>query len=266
MQNIKKAITALAAAAVLAPTLVACSGSNDKIVSWTNDFGGEMLVNCDKETVKVLGDDAPDKFLTPEKLAAEVVKQASRENNPYGVLGAAMAQGMAEGAIEGACSSKIEDRLTEPDENGIRSILPKEATVVARGETGHYQDGIYVSIKDGTSYTWVKAGNMFADRVAAGDGYRLVVVDLTVGNDGKAPASLSGRSFQLQDAEGRRYDAIGFDSDLMLWVSETRGDNLSEWESVNPGARRTYTMVFRVPADVVSNVVLADRNEFAFQF
>ena len=266
MQNIKKAITALAAAAGLAPTLVACSGNNDKIVKWTNQFGGEMLVNCDRETVKIVGEEAPDKFLTPEKLAAAVIKEAGRTNNPFGALGAAMAQGMAEGAIEGACSTEIEERLTEPDENGIRAILPKEATVVARGETGHYKDGIFVSIQDATSYTWVKAGNMFADKVYAGEHQRLVVVDLAVGNDGKSPASLSGRSFQLQDGEGRRYDPVGFDTNLSLWVSETRSNNLSEWESVNPGARRVHTIVFRVPADVVSNVTLADRNEFAFQF
>ena len=264
MANFKKALTALAAAAVLAPTLVACSGSNDKIVTWTNQFGGEMLVNCDKETVKILGDDAPDGFFTPEKLAAEVVRQATKDGNAIGAaLGGPVAQGMAENALEGACSADVE--LTEPNNDGIREVKPPVADIVARGSVGGYKDGIQVSVKDAMFYEWIKAANMFSDRVVAPAGQKLLVVDLDISNDGKAPATLSGRTFQIVDSEGRRFDAVGYDSDVSLCVSETRQSDVSEYTSVNPGSKVTETLVFFVPADA-TGLALADRTEYVFNF
>ena len=92
-----------------------------------------------------------------------------------------------------------------------------------------------------------------------------MVVDLDVTNEGRSPASLTGRTFQLEDSEGRRYSPIAFDMNLTMWINETR-NNLQRFENVNPGTRRTHTVVFRIPAGVANEVVLADRNEFTFQF
>ena len=263
MKNIFKTVLA---STLLVPALVACSGGNDKIVAYTNNFGGEMLVNCDKGTVKLVDNsEAPDKFHTPEKFSSEIVRIATKDGNTIGAaLGGPIALGMAQGALDTACSADIEARLTEPNENGIRTIAPKQATVVARGDTGNYQDGITISIGDASAYTSVKATNMFADPYVAGEGQRLVVIDITVGNKGKAPATLSGRTFQLQDGEGRRYDPINFNTNLSMWLFETRPNNLSEYASVNPGARETHTLAFRVPSEAGSTLTMVDRNEFVF--
>ena len=262
MNNIKRAFTALASAAVLAPALVSCA-SNEQVVSYTNSMGVTLNLKCDSGLVAFTTEDAPQGFFTPEKLGAAAIKQATKENNPFAGLAGPMAQGMASTALKEACGEDV--IYTEPNDKGIVSIAPPVATNVSRDEFGGYKDGIQISVKDVFSYEWVKAGNMFADRVEAGPGHRLIVVDLNVGNDGKAPATLSGRTFQLQDSEGRRFSALGYEMGSEMWIDETRPQDIETYQDINPGSAGTETLVFRVPADA-AGLTLVDRTEYVFQF
>ena len=262
MNNIKRALTVLASVAVVAPALVACS--SEQVVRYTNsDLGVALDVKCDAGLVAFTTEDAPQGFYTPTKLGAAAIKQATKEGNPFAAIAGPMVQGMAENALEEACGEGVV--YTEPNDDGIISIAPPVPTNVSRSQYGGYKDGIQVSVKDVFSYEWIKAGNMFADRVEAGAGYRLIVVDLNIGNDGKAPTTLSGRDFQLQDSEGRRFSALGYQMGSEMWIDETRPQDIESYESINPGSNRTETLVFRVPADA-TGLALADRTEYVFQF
>ncbi len=261
MNNIKRALTVLASTAVLAPALVACS--SEKVVRYNHALGVPLDVKCDAGLVAFTTEDAPQGFYTPTKLGAAAIKQATKEGNPMAALAGPMAQGMAEVALEEACGSDVV--YTEPNDDGIISIAPPVPTDVSRGEAGGYKDGIQISVKDVFSYEWIKAGNMFADRVEAGAGYRLIVVDLNVGNSGKAPSTLMGREFQLQDSEGRRFSALGYQMGSEMWIDETRPQDIETYQDINPGSKGTETLVFRVPADA-AGLTLVDRTEYTFQF
>ena len=260
MNNIKRALTVLASTAVLAPALVACS--SEQVVRY-NGNGTELDVKCDAGLVAFTTEDAPQGFYTPAKLGAEVIKWSTKEGNPWAALHGPMAQGMAEIALEKACEEGV--IYTEPNDDGIVTIAPPVPTNVSRGQQGGYKDGVQVSVKDVFSYEWVKAGNMFADRVEAGPGQRLIVVDLNIGNNGKAPATLSGRDFQLQDSEGRRFSALGYQMGSEMWIDETRPQDIETYQDINPGSNGTETLIFRVPADA-AGLTLVDRAEYVFQF
>ena len=76
MQTIKKALTALAATAVLAPTLVACG--QRELISLNHDVMGEVHVDCAAGKVS-LPNGRISGFYTPEKLAEKAVRVATKD-------------------------------------------------------------------------------------------------------------------------------------------------------------------------------------------
>ena len=222
-----------------------------------------MDVKCDAGTVAFTDDDAPQGFYTPEKLGVEAIKYSAKDNNPFAALAGPITTGIAESALEGACGDGVS--YIEPNDDGITTVAPPVATEVVRGGTGNYKDGIQVTVKDVFSYEWIKANNPYVDAIEAGPGQKLIVVDLVIGNDGQSPSTLSGREFQLEDSEGRRFNPIGYEYELYVWTSDNRPQDIGEYDDINPGSTGTETLVFRVP-DTATSLDLVDRNEYVFQF
>ena len=263
MNNTKRALTALASAAILAPALVSCA-SNEQVVRYQSDLGVALNVKCDSGLVAFTPDntEAPQGFYTPENLGKEAVRVATKDNNPYAPMAGAFAMGAAEQALKEACGKDV--TYTEPNDDGIVAIAPPEAYVVARDHVATYQNGLEIDVKDVFSYSWIKAGNQFSDRVTAGEGNKLIVVDLNVANAGSSPVKV-GSSYQLQDKDGRRFNPLGFDLNASMWVDETRSSDVQSYESINPGSKATETLIFRVPSDA-TGLELADRNEYVWTF
>jgi len=260
MNNIKKALTALAATAVLAPTLVACGQRN--LISVNHEMMGNVLVDCAAGKVS-LPDGRVKGFYTPENLGKEAVRVATKENNPFAALGGAMVVGAAQNAIDTACAPDV--KLTEPNEDGVRSIAPKVATVIPQGQAGTYQDGLAVTVKGVNAYNWIKAANMFADKVVAGKGRAILVVNIAVRNAGNKATSLMGREFTVVDKAGNVYTPLT-DMGTTMWLSEAKGNQTYDFTDIQPGTQVTRTFVFNVEYTGPGGLRLMDRSEYEYRF
>jgi hypothetical protein len=247
---------------LLVPALVACGGQT--IISTQDSFSNPVLVNCSTEKMSWPESEYEQltKFKTPKNMSKAYSKSLEEEGNPFAAaLGSQMILTEAKRLIKTSCDP--DSKVTEPDEKGVRTLKPKEPTSVPFGKKAIYRDGITIALKDYNVYEWIKPSNMFADKVVAPEGQILLVVDFNVGNDGTSPSTLSGRDLQVMDSQGRRFDPEEYNTGFMMWVNESRSNDLGEYDSVNPGSNNNKVLLFIIPENS-ENVTIVDRNEFKF--
>ena len=101
MNKIKRTLTALASAVILAPALVACGA--EKPVEVTSPFGQKMEVLCEAKEACILPGQGAEAYATEFQTTDEFVATVRREEkgNPFAV---GMARGFWDGAINSACN------------------------------------------------------------------------------------------------------------------------------------------------------------------